>query len=114
MEIREGKCRSMQKLDSTFLATSTNSGRDAECNLLSGDPKPTAPASLAAFFLEQAVLLKFGRSKDLLTAADLAKQWLRFHGDKDLRGDVWCARLGSNQQPLPSEGSTLSIELRTQ
>jgi Phage integrase family len=24
----------------------------------------------------------------------------------------WCARLGSNQQPLPSEGSTLSIELR--
>lgn len=25
----------------------------------------------------------------------------------------WCARLGSNQQPLPSEGSTLSIELRT-
>ncbi len=26
----------------------------------------------------------------------------------------WCARLGSNQQPLPSEGSTLSIELRTQ
>jgi len=26
---------------------------------------------------------------------------------------VWRARLGSNQQPLPSEGSTLSIELRT-
>ena len=26
--------------------------------------------------------------------------------------DVWRARLGSNQQPLPSEGSTLSIELR--
>lgn len=26
----------------------------------------------------------------------------------------WRARLGSNQQPLPSEGSTLSIELRTQ
>lgn len=25
----------------------------------------------------------------------------------------WRARLGSNQQPLPSEGSTLSIELRT-
>jgi hypothetical protein len=25
---------------------------------------------------------------------------------------TWCARLGSNQQPLPSEGSTLSIELR--
>jgi hypothetical protein len=25
----------------------------------------------------------------------------------------WCVRLGSNQQPLPSEGSTLSIELRT-
>ena len=24
----------------------------------------------------------------------------------------WCIRLGSNQQPLPSEGSTLSIELR--
>ncbi len=24
----------------------------------------------------------------------------------------WCARLGSNQQPLPSESSTLSIELR--
>jgi hypothetical protein len=24
----------------------------------------------------------------------------------------WRARLGSNQQPLPSEGSTLSIELR--
>jgi hypothetical protein len=35
----------------------------------------------------------------------------------DLTGYVvtcWCARLGSNQQPLPSEGSTLSIELRTQ
>jgi hypothetical protein len=28
--------------------------------------------------------------------------------------DRWCARLGSNQQPLPSEGSTLSIELRAQ
>ena len=28
-------------------------------------------------------------------------------------GAAWCARLGSNQQPLPSEGSTLSIELRT-
>ena len=26
----------------------------------------------------------------------------------------WRARLGSNQQPLPSEGSTLSIELRAQ
>jgi hypothetical protein len=26
--------------------------------------------------------------------------------------EFWCARLGSNQQPLPSEGSTLSIELR--
>ena len=26
--------------------------------------------------------------------------------------ESWCARLGSNQQPLPSEGSTLSIELR--
>jgi hypothetical protein len=25
---------------------------------------------------------------------------------------IWRARLGSNQQPLPSEGSTLSIELR--
>ena len=25
---------------------------------------------------------------------------------------LWRARLGSNQQPLPSEGSTLSIELR--
>lgn len=25
---------------------------------------------------------------------------------------TWRARLGSNQQPLPSEGSTLSIELR--
>ena len=28
------------------------------------------------------------------------------------RRESWCARLGSNQQPLPSEGSTLSIELR--
>jgi hypothetical protein len=27
---------------------------------------------------------------------------------------AWRARLGSNQQPLPSEGSTLSIELRAQ
>jgi hypothetical protein len=27
-------------------------------------------------------------------------------------GKTWRARLGSNQQPLPSEGSTLSIELR--
>jgi hypothetical protein len=26
--------------------------------------------------------------------------------------EFWRARLGSNQQPLPSEGSTLSIELR--
>src|SRR5471030_2074430 len=32
-------------------------------------------------------------------------------GNLDCYGD-WCARLGSNQQPLPSEGSTLSIELR--
>jgi hypothetical protein len=29
-----------------------------------------------------------------------------------LRKTGWRARLGSNQQPLPSEGSTLSIELR--
>src|SRR3990167_8965280 len=28
--------------------------------------------------------------------------------------EPWRARLGSNQQPLPSEGSTLSIELRAQ
>ena len=37
-------------------------------------------------------------------------------GAKHLRrkASVWRARLGSNQQPLPSEGSTLSIELRAQ
>ncbi len=31
---------------------------------------------------------------------------------KEGKNKEWCARLGSNQQPLPSEGSTLSIELR--
>ena len=39
-------------------------------------------------------------------------------GDRQLekpgRASKWCTRLGSNQQPLPSEGSTLSIELRMQ
>lgn len=30
----------------------------------------------------------------------------------EFKSQIWCARLGSNQQPLPSEGSTLSIELR--
>ena len=34
--------------------------------------------------------------------------------DENHLQNPWCARLGSNQQPLPSEGSTLSIELRTQ
>ena len=32
--------------------------------------------------------------------------------DGEVRLRMWRARLGSNQQPLPSEGSTLSIELR--
>jgi hypothetical protein len=30
----------------------------------------------------------------------------------EVKAQDWRARLGSNQQPLPSEGSTLSIELR--
>src|SRR3979490_2623258 len=40
------------------------------------------------------------------------KGLLAFHVSPCFASLSWCARLGSNQQPLPSEGSTLSIELR--
>jgi hypothetical protein len=49
---------------------------------------------------------------------DIARRWKNKRAWRTWRkplieiDSLWCARLGSNQQPLPSEGSTLSIELR--
>lgn len=64
-----------------------------------------------------------GREVDRRKAAKRGRweNWMKRSGDdvgqQSIRTDHvhagdWRARLGSNQQPLPSEGSTLSIELR--
>jgi site-specific DNA recombinase len=44
--------------------------------------------------------------------ASAVTHWNSESGEVPSDVSDWCARLGSNQQPLPSEGSTLSIELR--
>ena len=57
-----------------------------------------------------------GRSLERIPSADAWAGWARWAWADAANSlcNPWCARLGSNQQPLPSEGSTLSIELRTQ
>lgn len=44
--------------------------------------------------------------------ASAMSHWSNMPGEVPSDASDWRARLGSNQQPLPSEGSTLSIELR--
>lgn len=80
---------------------------------LSDPANPLARQFLHAVVTEICVDAKKCRIRG--NRAQLASTISRWKGnEEEVPSDLsdWCARLGSNQQPLPSEGSTLSIELR--
>ncbi|SOY52716.1 conserved hypothetical protein [Cupriavidus taiwanensis] len=80
---------------------------------LSDPANPIARQFLRAVVTEIRVDAKKCRIRG--NRAQLASAISRWKGnEEEVPSDVsdWRARLGSNQQPLPSEGSTLSIELR--